>query len=42
LIGSEQLAARYAVAATHHGCEVTVLDPREVHLAALNALRRPT
>lgn len=42
VIGSEPLAARYAVAAAHHGCDVTLLDPREVYLAALNALRSPS
>ncbi|WP_372524308.1 2-dehydro-3-deoxygalactonokinase [Piscinibacter sp.] len=42
LIGSAQLANSYAVAAKHHGCDVTVLDPREIYLAALNALGNPS
>lgn len=39
LIGAEYLAEGYKIAALHHGCAVNVLDPREVYLAALWALR---
>ncbi|MBX3618597.1 MAG: 2-dehydro-3-deoxygalactonokinase [Rhizobacter sp.] len=39
LIGSPALADGYKLAALQHGCAVNVLDPREVYLAALWALR---
>jgi 2-dehydro-3-deoxygalactonokinase len=39
LIAAEHLAEGYKTAALHHGCAVCVLDPREVYLAALWALR---
>lgn len=39
LIAAEHLAGGYKTAAAHHGCAVHVLDPREVYLAALWALR---
>jgi 2-dehydro-3-deoxygalactonokinase len=39
LIAAEHLADGYKTAALHHGCALRVLDPREVYLAALWALR---
>lgn len=39
LIAAEHLAEGYKTAALHHGCALSVLDPREVYLAALWALR---
>lgn len=39
LIAAEHLAESYKTAALHHGCALSVLDPREVYLAALWALR---
>ena len=39
LIAAEPLAEGYKTAALHHGCALNVLDPREVYLAALWALR---
>jgi len=39
LIAAEHLAAGYKTAALHHGCALSVLDPREVYLAAIWALR---
>lgn len=39
LIAAEHLAESYKTAALHHGCALSVLDPREVYLAAVWALR---
>ena len=39
LIAAEHLAEGYKTAALHHGCALSVLDPREVYLAALWSLR---
>lgn len=39
LVAGPQLVAPYQTAARENGCELQVLDPREVHLAALRALR---
>jgi 2-dehydro-3-deoxygalactonokinase len=39
LIAAEHLVDGYKTAALHHGCALSVLDPREVYLAALWALR---
>ncbi len=39
LIAADPLAEAYKTAALHHGCALSVLDPREVYLAALWALR---
>ena len=41
LIGSAQLAQRYARVAQASGCHITVLDARNVQLAALTALAAP-
>ena len=41
LIGSAQLAQRYARVAQASGCHITVLDARHVQLAALTALAAP-
>ncbi len=40
LIGASHLADRYHIAARHFGCELTLLDPRAVYLAAMCALAR--
>jgi 2-dehydro-3-deoxygalactonokinase len=40
LIAAEQLVGGYRSAAARHGCAVQVLDPREVYLAAMQALRQ--
>lgn len=38
IIGSPGLVDSHRVAARHHGCEVTVIDPRAAYLAALQRL----
>lgn len=40
LIGSPELARRYADAASAFGCSVEIIDPRAVHLAAFRRLFR--
>ena len=39
LIAADHLAEGYKTAALHHGCALSVLDPRAVYLAALWSLR---
>ncbi len=40
LIAAEHLVGGYRSAAAQHGCALQVLDPREVYLAAMQALRQ--
>lgn len=41
IIGSPGLVASHRVAAQHHGCAVTVIDPQAAYLAALQRLGAP-